>query len=176
MFREENLLAFHEMIAPLIAEPDVQSMQHCRQHAEGISRLDHCLYVAYLSFLFCRRCKLDARSAARAGLMHDMDLRDEASVGRLRHLVSHPVMAAEAADRHGLNRLERDIILKHMWPVTLRLMPRYRESFVVNMADKVCALFEVTRLYRLFRVSHSMSYLGLLSRIERLRPAPSLAA
>ena len=178
MFCNENLSAFHEAIAPLIHESDVQSMQFFSQHADGISRLDHCLYVAYLSFLFCRRYHLDARSAARAGLMHDMDLRSEEEVGRLRHLLSHSKMALERASRYGLNDIERDIILKHMWPVTLRLMPKYKESFVVNFADKICAFFEITRLYKLLRVSRSLSYTGLLRKLDlgQLSTPSTLAA
>ena len=40
-----------------------------------------------------------------------------------------------------LNELERDIILKHMFPLTLKL-PRYRESYIVLLADKYCAVYE----------------------------------
>ena len=45
---------------------------------------------------------------------------------------------------------EENIIISHMWPLA-RKMPRYRESFVVNLADKTCATLEVVGLYRYLR-------------------------
>jgi uncharacterized protein len=44
-----------------------------------------------------------------------------------------------------MNNIEKDIIEKHMWPLTLRL-PRYKESYVVLMVDKYCALTETLNL------------------------------
>ena len=34
-----------------------------------------------------------------------------------------------------LNEVEKDIIVKHMWPLTF-IPPKYQESFVVTFADK----------------------------------------
>ena len=36
---------------------------------------------------------------------------------------------------------QRDIIGKHMWPLTLR-PPACREAWIVTMADKYCSLME----------------------------------
>jgi uncharacterized protein len=44
-----------------------------------------------------------------------------------------------------MNNIEKDIIEKHMWPLTLRL-PRYKESYVVLMVDKYCAFSETLNL------------------------------
>lgn len=38
-----------------------------------------------------------------------------------------------------LTPVEEDIILKHMWPLTLKL-PRYRESVLVSLADKIVSI------------------------------------
>ena len=40
-----------------------------------------------------------------------------------------------------LNDIEKDIILKHMWPVTFST-PHYLETFVVTFVDKYCAIKE----------------------------------
>ena len=50
-----------------------------------------------------------------------------------------------------LTEKEKDMILKHMWPLT-RPLPRYRESFVVSLADKICATAEMLHLYRSSKV------------------------
>jgi uncharacterized protein len=47
-------------------------MDNIRQHAAGVSCLDHCIFVSYVSFVACKHLGLDSTSAARAGLLHDM--------------------------------------------------------------------------------------------------------
>ena len=44
----------------------------------------------------------------------------------------------------GLNKIERNMILAHMFPLNLTL-PRYRESVLLCTADKLCALRETAR-------------------------------
>ena len=61
-------------VADLEAHPDVQSMRFLPQHAKGVSTYDHCCLVAYSSFCICAALGLDARSAARGGLLHDFFL------------------------------------------------------------------------------------------------------
>ena len=56
-----------------------------------------------------------------------------------------------------LTEVEQDIIVKHMWPLTLRKVPKYRESFVVSSADKICALAEMLQIYRLMRVAKKLN-------------------
>jgi uncharacterized protein len=55
------------------------------------------------------------------------------------HGLEHPRIAlANAEAQFTLNAVERDCILRHMWPLTL-VPPRYLESFIVSMADKLVA-------------------------------------
>ncbi len=52
-------------------------------------------------------------------------------------------MALEnAKSKFELSEVECDIIEKHMWPLTLFSIPKYNESFVVNMVDTYCAIAE----------------------------------
>ena len=150
MWSSKTKEEFYTCIADLIEEPAVQAMDDIPQHAGGVSCLDHCIFVSYLSFALCRRWRLDYVAAARAGLLHDLYLCDwkKVRVSPWQRLLVHPQMALENAEQFGLSELERDIILKHMWPVTLRHIPRHRESVVVNLADKLCATAEVTHIWR----------------------------
>ena len=52
-----------------------------------------------------------------------------------------------AARDFDLNKIEIDIIRKHMFPLNLRI-PRYRESFIVCLADKICAIRELSLFCR----------------------------
>ena len=40
-----------------------------------------------------------------------------------------------------LNEIEQDIILKHMWPLTVKL-PKYKESYIITLADKYATYLE----------------------------------
>ena len=58
------------------------------------------------------------------------------------HGFKHPAIALENALKiTALNRIEQDIIKKHMWPLTL-CPPRYIESWVVCFADTYCGMMD----------------------------------
>ena len=43
-----------------------------------------------------------------------------------------------------LNAIEQDVILNHMWPVTIKV-PHYKETVIVTFADKLSATQETIR-------------------------------
>ena len=85
-------------------------------------------------------------------MLHDFyyyDWRDKHVEGQKRfHAFRHPRIALNnAKDLFELNELEQDIILKHMWPLTLKL-PSHRESYIVTLVDKYCASREMIKMLR----------------------------
>ena len=66
---------FYECIKDLASHPIVQEMKNYIQHGTTTC-YQHCLSVAYYNYKICRRLGLDARSAARAGMLHDLFLYD----------------------------------------------------------------------------------------------------
>ena len=56
-----------------------------------------------------------------------------------------------------INKLpkEKEIIRKHMWPLTAPL-PYYKESYMVSLADKICATLEMAHLYGLLGVRRNL--------------------
>lgn len=144
---------FHECIADLVNNEKVQEMDNFHQHF-NTSRLQHSLNVSYYSFLLCKAFKLDYRSAARAGLLHDLFLYDwrVSKQEEGNHAKAHPIVALRNAKEVAeLNLIEEDAILRHMWPVTLKA-PKYKESYMVTIADKYCAAAEMiigsTRIFK----------------------------
>ena len=62
------------------------------------------------------------------------------------HAFVHPKIALKNAVKlYELNEKEQDIIIKHMWPVTLA-MPKYKETWIITLVDKYSAIQE-TREY-----------------------------
>ena len=158
MWNADNCEQFSEIVRDLMKDEDVLSMENMPRHSKLSNCLDHSLMVSYLSFLVCKRLGLDHEAAARAGLLHDFALAEwEEENQDISRLWEHPKQALKnAAERYDLSDKEKDIIVKHMWPLTPR-MPKHKESFVVSLADKACAIIEMCRLYRSGKAQENLS-------------------
>jgi uncharacterized protein len=112
----------------------------------AISMYSHCLAVAALSFSMVEEdARIDRRCVVRAALLHDFFLYECHQMG-LRYVLHgwiHAKIAAEKArELFNINDKEYSCIRTHMWPWTLFHPPRYREGWVISLADKIVALRE----------------------------------
>ena len=141
---------FINVIDDMINNKTVQEMKKYRQHYET-SCFDHCLEASYFCYKICKKLHLDYISCARAAMVHDLFLYDwrVRQPGRKGlHAFTHPKYAYENASKiFDLNKKQKDIIVKHMWPVTFFSIPRYAESFILTLVDKYCALKESYNYY-----------------------------
>lgn len=141
-YKSEIFSEFYTHISSLLENEKVQQLDDFIQHY-GYTRLKHSIDVAYYSFFITKLFGWDSRSAARAGLLHDLflyDWREEQT--EKSHAAWHPLVALEnARSICTLNKVEEDIIKKHMWLLT-PIPPRYKEGFVVTFVDKFCATRE----------------------------------
>lgn len=83
---------------------------------------------------------------ARGALLHDFfhyDWRVAKPRSGGRHGFDHPREALENAEASfgPLSRVERNIVLRHMWPLT-PIPPHYPESIIVCMVDKAVSMGE----------------------------------
>lgn len=137
---------FQNEIINLLKVPQIKEMDAYMQHGE-ITCLKHSLAVAYSSFYMCKQLnlKVDYKSLIRGAMLHDFFLYDwhvNDKSHRL-HGFHHPFTAyRNASNLFQLNKVEKDIITKHMWPLTIFHIPKYRESIIINIADKLCSLME----------------------------------
>ena len=59
------------------------------------------------------------------------------------HGYTHPEEARSNAVKYfDVNEKIQNVIKSHMWPLTLRSIPRCKEAVLICMADKICALKE----------------------------------
>ena len=149
--REEDFFRRYETLLTL---PVLRQMSRYRQHG-SVTTFDHCLSVALLSLSIEQRLHLhaDEYSLVRGALLHDFYLYDwhtGAGITRPRlHGLHHPGTALENARRYfALNPIEENIIIIHMWPLTLRTVPRCREAVIVCLADKICSVRETLFMRR----------------------------
>jgi uncharacterized protein len=115
------------------------------QHGE-VSVFVHCVCVAYLSCAIMRFFNIRANLGALilGALLHDYFLYDWHDGERCRkvHGFTHPFKACNNAKEDvDLSPLEENIIKRHMFPL-VPIPPRYKESWIVCLADKICACEE----------------------------------
>lgn len=140
---------FYECIQDIVRHPVVLRMKLYPHHGKT-NCYEHCLHVAYYNYVWCRFLHLDARSAARGGMLHDLFLYDwhthARETGNHFHGLTHPKTAlTHAVKIFRLNPVEKDVIRCHMWPVTLLSFPHTREGWIITLTDKYCGACETGR-------------------------------
>jgi uncharacterized protein len=131
----------------LISE-NFKKMKDYKQHGD-ISVLSHSLRVAQRSLKFAafmnrHNIIVDEQAVVRGALLHDYFLYDwhEKDLWHNWHGFRHASTALRNADKeYELTDMEREIILKHMFPLNIR-PPRCKEAWIVNLADTYCSAGE----------------------------------
>jgi len=137
MYKEE----FNIIIEEIIINDNFLKLKEFLHHRESI--YNHSLEVSYLTYKISKKMKLDYKSATRAALLHDFFLYDWRKEGKenkkklfQKHGFTHPKIALMNSEENFIiNKKEADIILKHMFPLTI-IPPYSIEGWVVTFADK----------------------------------------
>ncbi len=125
-----------------------RSMKEFKQHGD-VSVLSHSLRVAERSLKFSNalqklHIELDEKAIVRGALLHDYFLYDwhEKNVYHRLHGFTHARTALRNAEReYSLTPMEREIIVKHMFPLNIK-PPTCKEAWIVNLADTYCSTGE----------------------------------
>lgn len=114
----------------------------------------HVMNVARYSLALSDRLHIrcNRRELVRGALLHDYFLYDwhkpDAKNPHRLHGFFHPGRALKNASmEYTLTSREKDIIKKHMWPLTA-VPPVCREAWIVTAADKWCSLMETLHMHR----------------------------
>lgn len=124
----------------------------------GTSRYDHSLRVSYFSYKITKLLHLDYEDVARAGLLHDFFLNenDRSFKDKFISYFIHPKYATiNAINNFELTDKEINIINSHMFPVYYTL-PKYAESWIVSMVDKIVGAYEFSLKYQ-YKFSYLMN-------------------
>ncbi len=119
-----------------------QYMQH-----GSTSIYSHSVYVAYLSCKIAEKChlKVSYPELIRGALLHDYflyDWHDGDNGHKKPHGFHHANAAlANAVNDFSLTDIEKNIIKRHMFPLT-PVPPACLEAWVVCLADKLCSTRE----------------------------------
>lgn len=137
---------YARVVASVAKTPVVQKMKTFNHHSHT-NCYEHSVHVSYYNWLICKKLGWDSKEAAKAGLLHDLFLYDwhgrKVPEGERMHGFEHPSTALKNAGKNfNLTEKEGDIIVKHMFPLTIT-PPKYKESYVIVMTDKFCSVCEV---------------------------------
>ena len=115
----------------------------------------HVMDVARYSLLLNSKLGLgcNKHDLIRGALLHDYflyDWHDKSYLPQRRRLHGfwHPGIALRNAEKeYQLSDRQREIIRKHMWPLSV-VPPTCREAWVVTAADKYCSLMETVGIHK----------------------------
>ena len=137
---------FWEEVRQVCSSSRMNKSRTFYQHGK-INIYVHSLRVAYICYYWVKKYHLhvDEKALIRGALLHDYflyDWHDKEHEHKRPHGFFHPSAAlCNAKQDFILTRKEENIIQRHMFPLTL-VPPMHRESWIVSMADKYCALRE----------------------------------
>ncbi|MBR3249484.1 MAG: HD family phosphohydrolase [Clostridia bacterium] len=140
---------FQSIIRELIENETVLQMNNFMQHYDT-NCFSHCYTASYYCYILCKKLGLDYKSAAKGAMLHDLFLYNWREKGDRKglHAFTHGRCAYENASKiFELNDIEKDMIIKHMWPLTVKL-PKYKETFILTLVDKYCTIEETAKYYR----------------------------
>lgn len=132
----------------IVKSNNIDIQKKCIQHGTT-SVFEHSLGVACLSLYLSSKLPMyvDQRSLVRGALLHDYFLYDwhiKDQSHNLHGFKHAKVALLNASKEFHLNEIEKDIIERHMFPLNVK-PPKYRESIIVCIADKICAVWEVLK-------------------------------
>ncbi len=137
---------FRDILSSVNTNSDFKMSRNFIQHG-STSICTHSIMVAYQSCKIAEKSgvRISYKELIRGALLHDYflyDWHDKEHNHRRPHGFFHPLAALANAERDfELTDIEKDIIKKHMFPLT-PVPPRYKESWIVCLADKMCSAKE----------------------------------
>lgn len=132
----------------ILSNEKYQKQKKFMQHGKT-SVLEHemnvTLYALYLADKL--KLKIDERSLIRGSLLHDYFLYDwhiPDKTHRLHGFTHAKTAMINANQDFNLNKIERNMISSHMFPMNLRI-PIYKESILLCLSDKIIATKETIK-------------------------------
>lgn len=138
--KKYNDCEFFDIVNHILENEEFRKLDDIRHH--GITRLNHCMRVAYYSYLITKFLRLNYVEVTEAALLHDFFTDELESKNMIVSLIRHPYIALDNSKKYfNLSIMQEDIIKTHMFPVSL-VPPKYIESWIVDIIDDICAIYE----------------------------------
>ncbi|MBR4422240.1 MAG: HD domain-containing protein [Erysipelotrichaceae bacterium] len=147
--RKADQQEFDRILSRYLEEPEVRKMDTYKAHGK-VSVLQHSLDVAKMAYYLDKRFKVnaDTETLLTGAILHDFYGYDwhqkklDFNIFKM-HGFTHPGAACEnAINTFHIDDRTQEVIRSHMWPLTMRSVPKHKEAILVCIADKLVALKE----------------------------------
>ncbi len=135
----------HNIIESKTFEQAKKQRHHIRSNVAK-----HSLRVATVCAFLADICKkfdieVNKPELVYAALCHDLGMigrSQEDILLRREFRKTHPERSVDMASKliGPLSEIEKEAILKHMWPLCSSKSIRYKETIIISLADKLCAI------------------------------------
>ena len=141
-----DIIEYYKIISPILKHDEFQKRKYYRHHGD-ISVYQHCLNVSKLSYKMAKKLKLDYKSAAIGGLLHDFypNPWQENNIKKS-FFEQHGFVHANEAKLNAMyyfpelvDEKVQNIIERHMFPLN-KIPPKYKEGWIVTLADKYVSM------------------------------------
>lgn len=152
---------YKRIIKDILRNKEFKKLYNIEHH--GISRWEHLIKISYYSYRIAKRLNFDYKSVARGGILHDfyLDGDERSNKNKFIDTFIHPKKALQTSNTiFNLNNIENNIIISHMFPIYPSI-PKYKESILVNLVDKVIGLKEMVTEYH-YKFKYRFNYLFVL--------------
>jgi len=139
---------YKKIVKDILRNTEFKKIYNIEHH--GISRMEHSIKISYYSYIIAKKLGMDYVSVARGGLLHDFFLNGDERNCKEKFLdtFTHPALALKTSKKNfETNKIEENIIVSHMFPIYLSV-PKYKESVLVNLVDKVIGFKELIKGFR----------------------------
>ena len=156
---------FYEINKDILENEKFNELKKYKHH--GITRYEHCLKVAYYTYKVARKKNKNYKEVTRAALLHDFFTDEVENLSPFKRFVNHPKYAVENSKKYfNISKLQEDIIKSHMFPIGLTI-PKYKESWLVDLIDDYSAVVERLSSFKLKLATASTFILGLILNIKK---------
>lgn len=156
---------YFNIVDDILDNDKFKKTNDCKHH--GLTRMEHSIKVSYYSYKISKKLKLDYKATARAGLLHDFFISEDIKQKNVSAFI-HPYKSLNNSEQYFyLSDKEEDIIISHMFPILPHKVPKYLESWLVSLVDKIVATYEFYYSYGrtyIYKFSNFYMFLLLLSR------------
>ncbi len=149
-FTIDNDREYKKIVEDILDHEEFQKTKDINHH--GLNRYDHSIRVSYCSYKIAKFLHIGYEETARAGLLHDFFLvnnKEMSAKEKMTTLVTHPKYAKAYSEKYfDLTEKEKDIIVSHMFPLAPTRVPKYAESWIVNLVDDYITIREQLHVKR----------------------------
>lgn len=159
---------YKKIIKDILRNKEFKKLYNIEHH--GISRMEHSIKISYYSYKIAKKLNLNYINVARGALLHDFFLDGDERNNKRKFLdtFTHPKKALNTTiTNFNVNNIEKNIIISHMFPIYFSI-PKYKESILVNIVDKVIGFKELMLgFYCKFKYKFNYTYVLLLLIISK---------